>query len=183
MGLLLLSCETGVEISPEPGILRITLQSDPSDTFIVVINDTFTVSAGDSFAVTISQGKVYHDDNFAILFTAIESNDFEGTYNILERVNSTYKKYTIYESYVPPNNYNTLQFVANARLVKLKYFRIPVQLPPDAEPLLNFDYDFQLFENKVTEINMQISPFRSVTRYRDSYYFSREMQIVGTTYY
>jgi len=179
----LLRCDTGVEVSPAPGILRVTLQSEPTDTAIVVIDDTLTVSAGDSFGVTISQGKVYSGDNFAVLFIDINSDKIEALYNVLAREIGEYKKYTIYESYVPPANYNMLQFVANAKSIKLKYFRVPVQLPEASNPLLDFKYDFQVLENKTTEINVQISPFKSVVRYRDSYYFTRDMRITGVQYY
>lgn len=50
------SCITGVEPSPEPGIFRVTLQSNPADSFIVIQMDTLTVSKNDWFVVTIYQG-------------------------------------------------------------------------------------------------------------------------------
>lgn len=183
LGIVLLSCDSTVEVSPAPGIIRVTLQSDPTDTSIIVIKDTFTVSQGDSFGVAISQGKIYNGDNFATLFINLNSNDIEATYNILKRENGEYKKYTVYETYVPPDNYDKLQFVANARLLRLKYFLVPVQLPEGVSPLLDFNCDFEVFENDTTEINMQISPFKSVVRFKDSYYFTREMMIVGVKYY
>lgn len=183
LGIFLLSCDSSVDVSPSPGIIRITLQSDPADTSIVVIDDSFTVSISDSFGVTISQGKIYHGENFATLFINLRSNNIEATYNILKRENGEYKKHVVYESYVPPDRYGKIQLVVNARLLRLRYFEVPVQLPEEVSPLLDFNYDFEVFENDTTEVNFQISPFKSVVRFKDSFYFVREMVIVGVQYY
>lgn len=179
-----LNCSTGIESSPKPGILRVTLQSDPADTQITVLSRTFTVSEGDFFGVTIFQGKVYSGERFAFLFKDKNSYRQEDvTYNILERKEGQYALFTIFESYVPPGNYNKLQFGVTGSLVKLGYLEIPVKLPEGTTSMKDLPYEFRVDENQVTEINVLISPFKSVSRYRDSYQFTREMTITGVTYH
>lgn len=184
LGIILSQCDTGVVESPEPGILRITLQSEPADTTILVINDTFSVSEGDWFGVTITQGKIYTGDNFAILYKDTSSYQIQDlTYNILERENDEYHRFTIYESFVPPGDYDRLQIGVTASLLRLGYFGIPVELPKGASLLIDLDQNFKVYENRrITEIHVQISPFKSVVRYRDSYHFTREMEITGVNY-
>lgn len=178
------ACDAGVESSPRPGIVRVILQSDPADSSIVVLGDTFTVSAGDRFDVTIFQGKVFQQARFALLFEDTKSYRPEDiTYDVLKRENDEYKKYVIYESFVPPGNYDRLQFGASASMLVLGVFQIPVQLPPDADRLMDFYQDFRVSENRATEIDIEISPFQSVRRFRDSYLFDRKMRVVSVRYY
>lgn len=184
LGAAVFGCDTGVEPSPDPGIVRVTLQSNAADTSIVVLGDTFAVSPSDRFDVTIFQGKVFREARFALLFEDTKSYRPEDvTYDVLKRENDEYKKYVIYESFVPPGTYDRLQFGASASLLVLGVFQIPVQLPSDAERLMDFYYSFRVSENGVTEINVEISPFQSVRRFRDSYLFDRQMRIVSVQYY
>lgn len=184
IGILVLSCNTGIEVSPAPGVIRVTLQSDPADTSIIIIKDTIAVSERDWFGVTITQGKIYHGDNFAILFKDTKSYRVEDViYNILEREAGQYKKFTIYESYAPPNSYDKLQFGVTASLLRMGFFNIPVQLRPGDALLVDQMVNFDIKENQTTEINVQISPFKSVVRYKDTYYFTRQMQIIDVRYY
>jgi len=184
LSMCLSSCTTGIESSPQPGIVRVTLQSDQADTQIVILNQTLRVSSRDYFGVTITQGKVYSGEKYAFLFKDKDSYRQEDvTYNILERKDGQYTKFTIFESYVPPVNYTKLQFGVTASLMKLGYFEIPVKLP-DGTPLLkDLDISFQVYENRVTEVSVQLSPFKSVKRYRDSYQFTREMKVTEIIYH
>lgn len=184
LGIIIIGCSTGVESSPDHGILRVTLQSEPADTFIVIIADTFAVSEGDSFGVTIFQGKVYHNNNtYALLYKDTDSYRTEDiTYNIIRKENGEYKKFVIYESYVPPGDYNMLQIGVTASLLKIGNFYIPVKLPQGSDLLIDLFQDFQVRENRITEVNLQISPFKSVLRYRDSFHFTREIKITDIEY-
>ncbi|MFZ5518341.1 MAG: hypothetical protein ACOY90_17025 [Candidatus Zhuqueibacterota bacterium] len=184
IGILALSCDTGVVESPEPGILRITLQSEAADTTLIVISDTLSVTASDWFGVTITQGKVYNGDNFAILYKDTSSYQIQDiTYNILEQENDQYRKFTIYESFVPPGDYDKLQIGVTASLLKLGYFSIPIELPRGASLLIDLNQNFTVFkERRITEVNVQISPFKSVVRYKDSYHFMRMLEIAGVNY-
>jgi len=187
-------CGTGVEDSPDPGIVRITLQSDPSDTILVERSDTFSVSTKYDavFVLKVFQGRVYRDNNFAVLYPSLTSYRQEDlTYNIIQIDSSNnYKRFTVFESYVPPGDYTKLEFgispssdnnlkiVANSG----KKFENPVELPPGEKLLVGFDQDFIVYSKKVTQINVQVSPFQSIKRYRDIYLFYRIMKITGVEY-
>lgn len=192
---LCLNCGTGVEDSPEPGIIRITLQSDPSDTILVERSDTFSVSTKYSaiFMTKVYQGRVYKDSSFVVLFPSLQSYRQEDKlYNIIEldSVRSGYKVFTIFESFVPPGNYDILEFgVSPSRDHKLKIvatngktFENPVELPPGEKLLMSFPIDFIIHSNKVTQIDVQVSPFKSIQRYRDLYRFYRKMNIIKVKY-
>ncbi len=178
------SCDTGVQSSPKPGVLKIILQSDPTDTSIIIIKDTITVSNGDYFKTTVFQGKAYSDSIFAILYPTIESYRQEDKIiNVIERENNTYKPHTIFESYVPPGNYTSIVFGMTADLLHINIFDIPVELPPDVPKLVTLPVGFKISENATTEIKVQLSPFKSVQRYRDTYYFDRKLEIVDVKYF
>jgi len=67
------ACDPKIEDSPQPGILRVTLESDPTDTTIIIVTDTLTVSDGDVFLISIFQGRSYQDSTWGILYPSIES--------------------------------------------------------------------------------------------------------------
>lgn len=178
-------CDTGIEPSPTPGVLRVTLQSDPEDVSIIIVNDTLIVSQQDSFEVTIFQGRVYADSNFALLFkdtTSFRTIDF--TYNLLG-MDSTgeYQQVVIYESYVPPIDYTSIQFGMTASQIKIGNFEVPVTLVVGASPLIDVNQDFVVFENKVTEVNVRIAPFESVTRFRDTFHFTPKVDVISVNYF
>jgi len=178
--LLAAGCDTGVEVSPQPGILRITLQSDPADTSIVIVKDTVRVAEGDSFGVAIYQGKVYSDSAFALLYVnprAYQQQDV--TYNIIKREGGQYHKFTIYESHVPPFSYDKITFGMTPRILRLGTFEIPVKAPTDVSPFVELHAQFHVEEKGVTEVELRIRPFRSVRRYRDSYLFIPDIEVVS----
>ncbi|MFA3783307.1 hypothetical protein ABRY23_09620 [Melioribacteraceae bacterium 4301-Me] len=180
----IVSCDTGVQSSPKPGILRIVLQSNPTDTSIIIINDTLTVSDGDNFRTTVFQGKAYSDSVFAILYPSINSYRQEDkVINVIERENNTYKPHIIFESYVPPGNYTSIVFGLTADLLHIGIFDIPVELPPNESKLVALPVNFEVAENKTTEIKVQLNPFKSVQRFRDSYYFNRQLEVVEVKYF
>ncbi|HOX87335.1 MAG TPA: hypothetical protein PKW76_14050 [bacterium] len=177
------NCTTSVEPSPMPGILTITLQSNPQDTLIVIIRDTLIVGPEDYFGAVIFQGRVFSDKNYAFLFNEKDNPRQEDkTYNIIERIDHEYTKYKIFESYVPPGSYDRIQFGIKGDLVKLSYFDIPVKMPEGESPTQTLEADFNVEENKRTEITVQISPFESVARYKDSYLFRPVLEITDVTY-
>ena len=184
IGLILMQCSTGVNRSPEPGIVKVVLQSEPSDTTIVILNETYSVDSNSVFLVQVAQGKVYIDSFYSDILP--ELDDFKDTgnrYNILEQEDGTYKKTKLFETYAPPDNYNNLQFALNASVLKIAEFQIPVQLPEGAQLLMDFEFPFTVKERMTTEIFMQIEPLSSVIRYKDSYIFIRKIEILNITYY
>lgn len=184
LALAALGCTTGVESSPDPGILVVTLQSDPADTLIVIANDTVTVADGDWFGVTVFQGKVYRDTNYAFLFTDTSSYRLEDqNLNLLQMDGATgqYQRFVLYRSYVPPGDYDRIQFGITPVYVQVGNLYIPVTLPPGTGSLVDLYRDFAVFENRTTAVSIRISPFKSVTRYRDSFYFTPVIEIVEIT--
>lgn len=175
------SCSTGVESSPQPGIVRITLQSNPLDTAIIIQNDTSRFSPYDRFDVVVSQGKVYRDTNFAPLYKNISIyRPTADTINIIKRENFRYVRHTVFESYVPPGRYNKIQFSVTAKQLNIywpKDYEIPIQLPAGTNAAMDFTADFLVSENKVTQVDFEIDPFLSLTRYLDSYVFSRRLRL------
>ncbi len=191
---LLASGCTSVEDSPKHGIVRVMFSSDPADTLLIEKSDTFSVSTRYDaiFMLKVFQGRVYKDSDFAVLYPTIGSYRQEDEFVNIIALDSSgiYKNYKVFESYVPPGNYNSIEFgVTPASGVPLrivansgKTFENPVELPPGENLLYHFDQDFTINENKVTEIDVQISPFESVKRYRDVYRLYRVMKITDVNY-
>jgi len=181
----IISCDTGIELSPDAGVLRITLQSDPSDTSIVIVTNTFNVSQDDSMGIKIFQGKAYKDTVFSVLYTNIESyKQEEITYNIIKRDSTGYIRYIIFESFVPPFDYDIIQFCIRSNILKISDFDIiNVQSPENASLFIDLYQDFHVSENDTTEINIQIRPFKSISRYRDSYHFIPDVNITDVIYH
>jgi len=221
--LLLYSCDlnlTGVEDSPTPGTVRVVLRANPSDTYTIERTDTFSVfTPWDTlgFYVNIFQGSVFKDSIYATLYPSITSYIQEDSvYNLFSQYTSDaelkeiaekldsgkidlttltadYKEYTIFESYIPPGDYNKLRFGISVptslkrgrvTLVSLKgkISSIPLTLPANESPLKDFEVDFSVTEGRVTEIHIEISPFQSLSRYKDSYLFSRQMSVKAVKY-
>ncbi|RKY55292.1 MAG: hypothetical protein DRP89_03595 [Candidatus Neomarinimicrobiota bacterium] len=179
------SCSTGVESSPEPGILRVKIQSDSSDTSIVIANKTYILSKQDRFNVKFTQGKVYDVDSvFFTLYPDIFSyTQRDVTCDILKTEDGQYKEFTIFETFLPPGEYRRLQFgIAVSSYVFLGNNEIPISLPPNTELLIDFDFDFSINSNELTEIKMNIYPFQSIKRFQDSFYFIRKVEVVKIDY-
>jgi len=249
------SCNPNIEDSPDPGVLRIILQSSNEDTSLViagetlsitdyyifqisgdstisdslvmpekdtlivagqvftVVNDTLVVTGdnldttlvisdtvkffigGDTvtvtknndinvFNVSVFQGKVYHDSLYAILFTGLSKYRTEtNEYNLLAQVGGRYKQFIIYESYVPPGDYNVIEFGLTASQISLGVFNSPIELPENESSLVKLFENFEVFEGGVTELNVQVYPLASLTRYRDSFIFDRVIEVNKINYY
>ncbi len=176
---------SNIENSPDPGILRVTLFSDSTDTTIIIVTDTFTVGLEDSFGVTIFQGKVYQDSAFAVLYPTLRSYKQEDiVYNIIKREGKQYVPFVIFESYVPPQDYNRVKFGIKPTVLKFSNFdEIKVESPQDSSEFVELYRPFTVFENKVTEVKIRIKPFQSIYRYRDTYLFDPIMEIVDVQYH
>lgn len=181
--LLSSGCDSGMGPSSKPGIIRINLQSDPTDTTIIIVPKTYTASQVDSFGVTIFQGKVFNDSLFSILYKSIRATQQQDIdYNITSLENNQYKKLTIFESYVPAGEFNRIQFGLRANfLLLLSFISIKVETP-EANRFIVLNHNFKVFENRITEINLQISPFQSVQRYRDMYQFIPKLKLMDIKY-
>lgn len=203
---LISGCRTGVEPSPAPGIIRVTIKSAEKDTLLIILGDTIKFSRVDHFDIIISQGRLYQDNKYADLFTdlSIDRNNSD-TVNILQRawldgriitptdpvfdVEANKSKYVgskVIEWYVPPGTYDKLQinfkgieiFVARPR-----QFRTPLQLAEGVSPVMNFDHTITVNAGRVTEMNLEILPFQSIRRYKDSYLFDRKVSVASVQNY
>jgi hypothetical protein len=196
-----IGCSTGVDPSPNPGIVRVTLRASGLDTSIIIQNDTSQFSRWDMFNLFISQGRVYRGDNYAPIYASSSNARIPGdTVNIIGRewldgtpittadtaaitpANSRYRKYVVFESYVPPGTYDNLQVavLANEMIIYIpKHYQNPVQLPAGASPSMDFPTSFSVAENHVTQIDIEVFPFQSLSRYKDSFLFDRKMTIVS----
>jgi hypothetical protein len=174
-------CNTGIESSPDPGILKITLQSDPADTVIIIVNDTITVGEDDEFIISIYQGRSFADSTYGILYPEIESyRQEERYYNLIERENNQYVQFNMFESHLPPMSYDQIEFGIDSEYLKLQNFdQINVITPPSY--FITLPLNFEIEENRTTEVNVQVSPFKYITRYRDTYIFQPEMEIIAVT--
>lgn len=188
---LLAHCETGVQPSPKPGLLRITLQADPTDSLIVIARDTLKRSYRDSMQITVFQGKAYNDSNFAVLRKdTLQRFAQDHKYNILKKnpEDSTYKTFKIFEYFVPPGQYDKIQFGISAQFMQLTYGYVhgglPVQMEkaPGANLLVDLQQEFTIESREITEINVILSPFDSATRYLDLFRFTPKVRIVNVEY-
>ncbi len=192
-------CTTGVDPSPEPGILRVMLKGVETDTMIVIQSDTSEFSRWDLFDLYLATGRVYQGANYATIYNN-PSNDRKGsdTVNILAREwldgapitprdtaritpqNSRWINYVVFESYVPPGEYDRLYFALTATEMEIwipKHYLNPVQLPPGTQPGMDFNIPFTVVEGGVTEIRLEIYPYQSLSRYRDAFYFDRQIVV------
>ncbi len=198
---MLNSCQTGVEPSPDPGILRVTLKANEADTTIIIQSDTSRLSRWDEFNLTVSQGRLYRGSNYALLYANPTIDRIPGsTVNILHREwlngvpvkqtditeintkNSRYMTYIVFECLVPPGTYDSLTFTLTAAEILTfipKVYQNPVQLPLGTRPPMQFTTTIRINEGHVTQVNLEILPFGSLTRYRDSYLFNRKVKVVS----
>lgn len=204
--LLISGCRTGVEPSPAPGIIRVTMKSVDNDTLLIILGDTVKFSRVDYYDVIVSQGRLYRGKNYADLYTDLSINrNNSDTINILQRawldgrlitpndpvfdVEASKSKYVgskVIEWYVPPGTYDKLQinlkgieiFVARPR-----QFRTPLQLAEGVSPIMNFNQTVTVNAGRVTEINLEILPFQSIRRYKDSYLFDRKVSVASVQSY
>jgi len=181
----MVGCSTGVEESPEPGTVRVTLEGDPSDTTIAVVGDTIRISDQDSIDLTVFQGKVYAGGRFALLLLTLSSYRQEDAfYNLLAQDNGAYRNYRIYESRVPPDNYTKLQLGVTATVIKFRSLApIPLQLRPGDPLLVDLPVDFHVASGQTVEIGVRLSPLKSLSRYRDLYYFDRKIWVSSIRYF
>jgi hypothetical protein len=218
-------CDTGIEPSDSPGVLRVCLQSSQKDTTIVIVNETYivgtylfskdtitvidTIVTGSDtnfvsrdtivynvehkgewccFPVRLFQAMVFNGDDCAYLSQHLDVPDYSSLYfDILLRINYSYPKYTVFETYIPPGQYDSLQVGLSPApspfdFVRIGAMEIPVELPPDEGVLMNFNCEFTVHEDDTTEIVLEIEPLESVRRYRDSYLFYRDIKVTDIRY-
>lgn len=197
--LVIVACTTTVDPSPEPGTIRILLKGADSDTTIIIQSDTSRFSRWDNFNVIVSQGRLYQGDDYAYIYNN-PSNERKAsdTVNVLARewlngvpvtlqdtaritpANSRYRTYVIFESYVPPGSYSKFTFALTASEMEIfipKNYLNPVTLPPGVAPSMEFKTTIPVNESGVTEVVLELAPFKSLRRFQDQFYFDRQVVV------
>lgn len=199
LGLSNFSCTTGVEESPTPGILRVKLQSNEADSILVILGDTARCSRVDRYNVIVSRGRLYRGKNYVDLYRTPSIDRITAdTINLIQRqwfdgrlVNDTdsfeiprsqtrYIGYTVFEWYTPPGAYDKLQFALTGIEVFVaipRQFNNPLQLPEGTSSVMDFPASITVEEGKVTDVELEIDPFKSIRRFKDSYIFDRIVRI------
>ena len=178
----LTSCTVDVVDSPDPGLIRLFLQADNSDTSITIIGDDYLVDSTFTFVVKVQEARAYADTIYTCLFPTIYDNmDYGKEYDLLIRNNNRYEKYLIYEYFAPPGSYSKIELSINPVKIKIGNFgSIPIQIPPGKSSLETIDYNFDVEENAITEIYMVLPVFQSIVRYMDIFYFDPKLAISGS---
>lgn len=175
----LVACSTGIEPSPDPGTLRITLESDPTDRSLIIVTDPVEVGTEDQFDLTIFQGKAFRDSVFFVLFNHPATNQQrDQIINILEQEGDGYASHTIFESYLPPGGYTRFEFGISTNEFRVASFTIPVRLSPSTTVLQGFSTQFDIEPGRTTEIVVQIKPLQSVKRFRNQFLFEANLDVI-----
>ncbi len=172
--------------SPDPGVLRIYIKSDDTDRDIYITGDSLTVGEGpfsvidgyiipDFMTLVIGQARAYSDTNHAVIFKDLtEYRELDSWHNIIELDSvGAYREFMIFESYLPPDVYDSLKIAISAEFISIGYYQIPIEMPPDAEYLAPFYEEFEILENGITEIHLVLKPFDSLVRVKNTYQFLR----------
>ena len=180
-----ITCDNSMYESPDPGILRVVLSSDPADTVVTIASKRFVVSNDDSLGVKIFQGKVYHDTVYSFLYrTLLSYKQEEIVYNIIKLCDGGgYENHKIFESYVPPVKYDRIQFGVNPTVLRLSgYIQIDVINEGDVDLYMDIQTEFEVFEHETTEVVLEIKPLQSLVRYRDTYIFKPVINVKEINY-
>ena len=192
-------CKTAVEPSPEPGVLRVVFKSSDADSSIIVQNDTSRFSRWDNFNILVSQCRLYAGENYTYVYNNPSSDrKADDTVNALAREwlngipittqdsdsitvrNSRFRSFVIFESYVPPGSYQKLTLSVTASEMEFfipKHYLNPVALPPGVTPTMEFPVSVTVNEQGVTEVTLELSPYKSLRRYQDQFYFERKLVV------
>lgn len=179
-GMQIVGCSSGIEPSPEPSLLRVTIQADSTDNYITLAGDTMLAAPRDSMQISVFQGKAFNDTAFIVLFQdTLQYRQTEQHFNVLERdVQGDYKKFTIFESFVPPYDFDRVQFGIDAQFMFLTYtydiggIGIPMERTPGEDLLVSYEAAMEMNPGELTEVNLKIKPFESASRYRDIFRFT-----------
>ena len=182
-----ISCSSGVEPSPDPGLVRIIMQANPADTIIIVGQDTVHSDPRDSISISIFQGRVYQDSIYSLLYQNREEYLQEDHfYNFFNRgEDGFYGEQIIFECLLPPEDFNRIVFGIDADFMLLTSgfssggIGIPMESSPELSLLKEFNVDFEIKSGKVTEIKIILHLFDSVVRFKDFFRFVPVMEVTS----
>jgi len=167
-----------------PGIIRVNLCADSTDTAISIAGVEYSEDSSSVLLVNLSQGMVFSDSNFAPLYSGPNTYvSVDTTINLLARKGNSPQTFTIANCYLPAAKYDSIRFAFQPSLLSIGDISVPVQIQPDGNPLVRASGQFEVKEGMVTELTLKIAPLRSLKRYRDEYYMIPEIYIVSIRYY
>ena len=171
-------CANDVNLHPDPGVVRVVLQSAPQDTSIVLVKDTLPVGDSDVMMANVFQGKIYDGEKYFILYKNLNTtNQEDETYNLLKRDNGEYFPHIIFETQLPEATYDTLEFGLTASYLRLGTNRVDIVMPEGEEILMRLGREIRISENDTTEVTVQVKPLESVQRRRNTMVFNRQVEI------
>jgi hypothetical protein len=199
--LLLNSCQTGVEASPEPGIFRVTLVANEADSILVLLGDTARCSKYDRYDVIMSNGRLYRGEYYADIFVAPTIDRITAdTINLLQRqwpdgrlvgegsdpfeiqrYQTKPVSYTVFEWHTPPGTYDTFQFGLKGIEVYVvipRQFHNTMQLPEGVSLIMNLSQSITINPGRVTQMDLVLDPYKSIKRFQDAYIFDRKISVL-----
>jgi len=168
--------------SPNPGILRIYIKSDEADNFIVIAGDTVKTGEGenDSLALIVGQGRAYRGKDYVVLYNNLDEYlERKNTINIIKQENKQYKEYLIFETFLPPAVYDSIKISIESNYIQIGFYKIPIEMSSQFNPIIKFDNKFKIKENKITEYRLQLCPFKSLIRVGDFYQFYPNIKVIN----
>jgi hypothetical protein len=204
--LLLNSCQTGVEASPEPGIFRVTIVANEADSILVLLGDTARCSKYDRYDVILSNGRLYRGENYTDIFVAPTIDRIiADTVNLLQRQWNDGKlvgsgtdpfeipryqtkpvTYTVFEWYTPPGTYDKFQFGLKGIEVYVvipRQFHNTMQLAEGVSLIMNLTHPVTINPGKVTQMDLVLDPYKSIKRFQDAYIFDRKISVARVKNY
>lgn len=190
LALILCTCDTGVDPSPDPGVIRLLLEADAADSVVVIGSKRYALGNDTTSAlmrIRIGQALIYRDTTYAALYRRLNSFQIQDPLvDVLETDSEgSLSNHLLFESYLPPAAYDSLQLAMHVNLFRIQTlgrvtfntFENEVRLPPGASPVLTFRQPFDITSRDTTVVQLRIRPLQSLTRYQDVYYFTPEVEI------
>ena len=179
LSFIYIGCSTGVELSDPPGIIKVYFRPSSTDTAITIVNTHYQIDPDDVFDIQISEGKMYSDSVFFILYETLNTyNENDVDLDLLEG-DQSYQKQLVFESFLPAGDYTRLEFVLNASLFRLDGFEVPVVTENGRPNLVQMEEQFRVTESDTTSITVQLDVVSSIKRFRDTYLFDANTSIIN----
>ena len=171
--------------SQGPGILQVIMKSDDADSILVIAGDSARVTegSGDSLALSVSQGRAFRGADYATLYGSLQDYlQLIKTYNPIRKQSGTYQSLLLFQSYLPPANYDSLTFELNASYLQIGYYQIPLSPVQGAGDFVTFIQSFRIEEGRTTVVTLHVKPLSSLVRVGDSFQYSWIFDLVQITY-
>lgn len=171
--------------SPGPGIVEVLIKPDDADSIIVIAGDTVRPgnAGSDSLALSGSQGRAFRGGDYAVLYRSLQDYlEITETYNPIRKTGNAYQTLLLFQSFLPPANYDSLTFMLSASYLQIGFYQIPLAPMQVTSDIVTVTQGFHIVEGKTTVITLKLKPFASLTRVGDSYMYSWVFDSVQINY-